>query len=162
MGARRYAEGTDVPVERSKAEIESLLRKHGATGFVSGWDDELGEQRIMCRIDGRMLRFTVTKPTPEDFVPEPGPGVPYDLSKRRRTGEKRAEQEHRRRWRAQLLVIKAKLEMIAAGEGSIDTEFLANVMLPSGETFGEWAAPQLEAAYEDGGMPPLLPSGGAG
>jgi hypothetical protein len=36
----RYAEKTDVPAERSRAEIESLLRRYGATGFLSGWADD--------------------------------------------------------------------------------------------------------------------------
>lgn len=36
---RRYAEGTDVPVDRSRAELERLLKPHGAAGCASGWDD---------------------------------------------------------------------------------------------------------------------------
>lgn len=36
----RYAEGTDVPVERSKAQIEEILRRYGASAFASGWDKQ--------------------------------------------------------------------------------------------------------------------------
>ena len=32
-----YAEGTSVPIERSKADIESMLVRYGAEQFVSGW-----------------------------------------------------------------------------------------------------------------------------
>lgn len=32
---RRYAEGTTVPVERTRAEIEKLVRQRGATSFGS-------------------------------------------------------------------------------------------------------------------------------
>lgn len=35
---RRYAEGTTVEVERSKMQIEELMRKHGATQFLNRWD----------------------------------------------------------------------------------------------------------------------------
>jgi hypothetical protein len=34
-----YAEGTLVSVERSKYEIETLLKKYGADQFASGWRD---------------------------------------------------------------------------------------------------------------------------
>jgi hypothetical protein len=35
----RYAEWTEVTVEKSKAEIEGLLRRYGATGFLYGWNE---------------------------------------------------------------------------------------------------------------------------
>ena len=34
-----FAEGPSVPIERSKAEIESMLVRYGAEQFVSGWGD---------------------------------------------------------------------------------------------------------------------------
>ena len=36
-----FAEGTSVPVERSKAELDGLLAKHGASQRAMGSDDEL-------------------------------------------------------------------------------------------------------------------------
>jgi len=33
-----YAENTKVPVEKTRAEIERLVGKYGATRFASGWD----------------------------------------------------------------------------------------------------------------------------
>ena len=35
---RRYAEGTSVPVDRSRAEIERALTRYGATGFGYQWE----------------------------------------------------------------------------------------------------------------------------
>jgi len=32
----KYAEGTEVPIDRSKAEIERVLAKYGADEFVYG------------------------------------------------------------------------------------------------------------------------------
>lgn len=52
-----------------------------------------------------------------------------------------------------------KLEAVAAGITTFEDEFLAHTLLPNGATVGEWAAPQIEAVYADGGrhMPALLP-----
>ena len=63
------------------------------------------------------------------------------------------EQAQRSRWRALLLVIKAKLEAIDAGIATFEDEFLAYTMLPGGETVGEWIAPQLDDVYATGVMP---------
>ena len=43
--ARRYAADTSVPVERSRSQLEQLLRVHGAQGFATGWD------QVQDRID---------------------------------------------------------------------------------------------------------------
>ena len=62
--------------------------------------------------------------------------------------------------RALLLVIKAKLEAVTAGISTIETEFLANIVLPDNTTAGEWMLPQIDRAYCTGEMPPLLPAAG--
>jgi hypothetical protein len=69
------------------------------------------------------------------------------------------EQAGRQKWRALVLVIKAKLEAVEAGIVTFEEEFLAHIMLPDGRTVGEWTRPQLEAVYSDGSMPALLPGG---
>ena len=66
----------------------------------------------------------------------------------------------RQRWRALLLVIKAKLEAVTAGISTIETEFLANIVLPDNTTAGEWMIPQIDQAYRTGQMPPMLPAAG--
>jgi len=49
----RYAQGTDVPAERSRAEIERTLSRYGAEGFLYGWDRE---RHVMAfRLGGRLL-----------------------------------------------------------------------------------------------------------
>ena len=55
--------------------------------------------------------------------------------------------------RALLLVIKAKLEAVTAGISTIETEFLANIVLPDNTTAGEWMLPQIDRAYCTGEMP---------
>jgi hypothetical protein len=49
----------------------------------------------------------------------------------------------RQRWRALLLVIKAKLEAIEAGVSTFETEWLPYVVLPGGKTVAEHIGPQI-------------------
>ena len=71
--------------------------------------------------------------------------------------EKEYEQAVRQRWRALALAIKAKLEMVESGITTLEQEFLAYIVLPSGQSVGEWLAPQMERADITGRMPALLP-----
>ena len=55
------------------------------------------------------------------------------------------------------MVIKAKLEAVESGISIFEEEFLAHLVLPDGKTVGQFMLPQVEAAYETGKMPKLLP-----
>jgi hypothetical protein len=57
------------------------------------------------------------------------------------------------------LLIKAKLEAVESEISTVETEFMTWMVLPNGETVGQWMMPQLEAIYQSGKMPPLLPGG---
>ena len=61
-GPFRAAEGTSVPAERSKAEIERLLHRYGADQFVSGWRE--GQAVIGFRMNNRNVRFLIPMPDP--------------------------------------------------------------------------------------------------
>jgi len=153
----RYAERTEVGSDRSRAEIERTLRRYGATAFAYGWGEQVAT--VMFEIAGRRMLFRLTMPDPNsrEFTRTPGKGLV-------RTPEAAAaawEQAGRQRWRALSLVIKAKLEAVAAGITTVEQEFLAHIVLPNGATVGEWARPQLAIAYERGQMPALMP-GSAG
>lgn len=71
--------------------------------------------------------------------------------------EKEYEQAVRQKWRALLLVIKAKLEAVESGITVFDDEFMAHIVMPDGNTLGSIMRPQIESAYSTGKMPPLLP-----
>jgi hypothetical protein len=149
----RYAEGTSVATEASRAEIERTLRRYKATGFMYGYE---GNRAVVAfRLDGRMIRFRLDMPDPKDraFTLTPSTQKPRSSD----AAEKAWEQACRQKWRALALVIKAKLEAVAAGITTVEDEFLAHTMLPDGSTVGEWARPQLALAYESGNMPALLP-----
>lgn len=52
-----YAKDTSVPVDRSKAEIERILIRYGADGFMYGWEGN--SAMILFRVRGKMLRFVL-------------------------------------------------------------------------------------------------------
>jgi hypothetical protein len=54
-------------------------------------------------------------------------------------------------------VIKAKLEAVESRIAEFESEFLANIVLPDGQTVGKFMQPQVEKAYKTGKMPLLLP-----
>lgn len=128
----RYAERTSVPVGKTKAELDALLAKHGAT--QRGVFEEVNRGIVMFTMRGRQVRLTVKLP------------------------KLNHEQESRTAWRRLLLVTKAKLELVADGSvEAFELEFLGNVLLPDGRTVHEALAPQLADSYSNGRMPPLLP-----
>jgi len=153
MSPGRYAERTDVASDRSRAEIERTLRRYGATAFAYGWDALCAT--VMFELANRRIRFRLPMPDRNDrvFTHTPGRG-------NRRSEEaidREWEQAQRQRWRALALVIKAKLEAVAAEITTVEQEFLAHIVLPDNSTVGDWAKPQLALAYERNTMPALMP-----
>jgi hypothetical protein len=150
-----YAANTSVSVEKSKAEIETLLTRYGASHFMSGWSPT--GSVIAFEVAARRVRFSLPLPQKDAArfthrLHSSG----RTISRAQTEAFKLWEQECRSRWRALALVIKAKLEAVESGISSFESEFLAHVMLPNGDTVGEWAAPQLARAYQSSEMPPLM------
>lgn len=139
---RRYAEGTSVPVDRTRGEVEKLLRKHGASGFLFG--EEHGKALLAFGMRDRRLRFIVPMPEPN----------------KTRSNERQVAAEVRRRWRALLLVLKAKLEAVASEIVLFDEEFLAHIVVNGNTTIGDHMIPQMKTALASGKLPPLLGEGG--
>lgn len=144
-----YASQTTVSPEKSRAEIEAILKRYGAShyGYMSGPD----KAAIAFQAKDRRLRFTLPMPL----------RVEYKTDKRGYWRSDAAIDTHwnqamRQRWRALALVIKAKLEAVEAGVSTFEEEFMANIVLPSGQTMAEYALPQIAQAYESNTMPSLL------
>jgi len=149
----RYAANTSVSVEKSRAEIERILQRYGCDDFA--YRNNRHRAQIAFSMNERMVRFDLELPDPEQFRPTPA-------GRRRRNDastHKAWEQACRQRWRALALVIKAKLEAVEAGITTFDVEFLPHMIVPGGKVFHEVALPQIEQAYLDGKMPPLLGPG---
>jgi hypothetical protein len=153
----RYAEGTAVPVEKTRVEIEETLRRFGADAFSSGYEER--RAFIAFRARGRFIRLTLALPDPgaKEFTQLPtgrprAPGVARD----------QYEAECRRRWRSLGLLVKAKVAAVSDGISEFEAEFLANVVLPDGQTVAHHARPAIAAAYENGEVPRLLPPSAGG
>ena len=132
---RKYAEDTKVPVGRSRAEIEQLLGRYGAEAFAFAAQAKLAT--ILFEVNQRRVRFVL--PLSDEAV------------------ESRRAREDRRRWRALLLCIKARLESVTSGIETFESAFFSHVVMPNGRTVFEEAQGLVAAAYETGKMQPLLP-----
>jgi len=152
----RYAADTSVSQDKSRNEIEATLKRYGATSFM--YASEATAAMIGFRISDRMVKFVLPMPDPQarEFTHTPARGTLRSPAE----AEKAWEQAGRQRWRALALVIKAKLEAVAAGITTIEDEFLAHTVLPDGSTVGQFMKPQIALAYERGSMPTTLLLGG--
>lgn len=121
-----FAEKTSVPVDRSKAEIDSLLRKYGADQIASSW--EASGARLGFRMNGRAILF---------HLPLPGEDDP---------------QEIRRRWRALVLILKGKLVAATTGITTFEEEFLAHIVTEDGRTVSEHVIPRLKNGSINGAL----------
>lgn len=155
----KYAEQTTVSSERSRAEIETILGRYGATSFAYMWQGTTA--LILFEYKEKRIRFMLKLPSRDDkkikYTPERG------TVRSREAQEKAYEQAVRQKWRALALVIKAKLEAVESGISVFEEEFMANIVLPNGQTTAEYMIPQINEAYRLGQMPPMLPmlNGGA-
>ena len=147
----RYARTTSVTVSQSRVELEGILERYGADAF--GYATDKGRVDIAFRIDGRHVRMTVPMPliTDDEFQTTWTGRLAAES-----TVKSQWEQACRSRWRALVLVVKAKLEAVAVGISTVEREFLADIMLPDGRTIGATIAPQIAESYRTGNMPPLL------
>jgi hypothetical protein len=148
----KFAEGTSVPVEKSRAEIEKMIVRYGATS--TAFMNAPGRAMIVFECIGRRVMFELPLPDVKDNK------FAYDGRRNVRTPQKRHdawEQACRQRWRALALVIKAKLEAVESGITTFEDEFLAHIVMPDGKRFADHAKPAIAKIYDSGEMLPLLP-----
>lgn len=133
----RYAEGTKVTVESSRGEISGILAKHGVQRM--GWMGAPEGDQLMFELGGGSYRLDIRKPTMAE-VRALYPNA-YDH-------QAKLDGEWRRRWRANVLLLKAKLEFVASGDTTLDRELLPYRLLKGGMT--------VEETIVSGGMPALM------
>lgn len=146
----RYAEGTKVPVESSRGEITGILAKHGVTRM--GWASEPAGDTLMFELGGYSFRFNIARATLEEvkerYIADGGRwNLVYDP-------QAKVDAEWRRRWRANVLLLKAKLEFIDSGDTTLIRELLPYAVLKGGRT--------VEEEIAGGGLPLLTAGGGRG
>lgn len=137
MTVRRYAEGTKVSVDSSRGDITGILTKHGVQRM--GWTSDAGKgDSLVFELEGGTYRLTMVRPDMA-WAKREHPNA-YDWTAK-------IEGEWRRRWRANVLLLKAKLEFIESGDTTLDRELLPYRVLKGGKT--------VEETLIAGGLPML-------
>jgi len=146
----RYAKDTSVSVAKSKAEIEDIVQRYGANGFLSGWEDD--RAFVQFKMQNRLIKINFQLPdrNSREFTETPSRRWARDED----AALKAWEQACRQRYRALALYVKAILEAIESGIITFDEGFLPHIVLPNRQTVAQWI--QVEAVYESGKMPQKL------
>jgi len=134
----KYAEKTQVPVSRSKAQIEGELIRYGVQEYAFGTSPR--GSGIIFKHQVKTYKINVNSPNRDEFATQ-----------------KQFEQAERSRWRLLLLCIKAKLNLIQSGQSAFEDEFLAYMALPDGSTVGEFMRlPENVSMLEKSEMPKMI------
>lgn len=145
-----FAADTSTSVEKTRAELETVIRKYGADAFAYATDEN--KAMIQFRASGKQVRFILPLPAQSEkrFTHQ------TYRSWKPRTKEaalKEWEQACRSSWRALFLAVKAKLVAVESKIATFEQEFMAYVVLPNGNTAGEEIIPMINKAYLSGRMP---------
>lgn len=138
-----YVDKTRVPVEASKGELRALLLKHGADHIVLADDTvafTLGARRVWMRLE------LLGQPS----IPQPRGWLGWTPTQREAWVRRTSSQLVRQQWRATLLIIKAKLELVALGGSTVEREFLADIVMPDGSTVWDCVQHRIDLAYASG------------
>lgn len=146
-----FASNTDVPISKSRLEIEAMLQRNGATGIASAWDGDTGRHFLEFKIPVldavRIVRIEVPMPSIDD--PETR-YTPTGKLRESSAAQRSWEQACKQRWRQMKLILHAKLEAIRVGISTVEREFLADLVMPDGRTVGQHALPHLPNALDGG------------
>ena len=127
---KRYAEGTPVTVERSRGEIGGILASHGVERM--GWTTSPEGDDLLFELAGHRFRFQIIKPDEAEvrrlYANLYAPQVDWPA---------KVAAEWRRRWRANVLLLKAKLEFIDSGDTTLERELLPYMLTAGGQTVAE-------------------------
>lgn len=146
-----YAKTTTVTPEKSLQEIKSTLIRFGANRDSFTYAERGRWVGIQFDTANRTVRLEMTLPDRELFA--------LDRYRRRRIEtaiDKDWDQACRQRWRTLTILVKAKMAAIEDGISTFEREFMADLLLPSGQTVGQ--AVDIDEAMRTGDVPSLVPS----
>ncbi|MBT2566997.1 hypothetical protein J7I84_10940 [Arthrobacter sp. ISL-85] len=145
-----YTRGDSFSVEDSREHIERALLDFGATDVRFSQRERLSA--IAFTAGGRQFRIVISLPQPDRIPPLRG-----ELPKvhGREVTAKAQEIAARRFWHAFALSTDAKLAAAAAGVASLESEFLAHVVLPGNRTVIDELEPVIASAYRSGQRPSI-------
>ncbi len=145
-----YASTTQVSADKSKAEIERILMRYGASGFA--YANEPGRAMVMFHAEGRRIRFVLPLPLIAEFrYDKDAKGRDITWRERPKARQESTHQQAiRTKWRCLVLAIKSKLECVESGIETFEQAFLANILLANNETVGQAVIPRLAEACPNG------------
>lgn len=148
----KYGQTTSVPVERSQAEIKKLLKSQDCES-PRAVDTEEG-YGVEFIYNDRLIRFLIRFPEMDD------PNICETETGKTRTEsqiEKAWDQEVKRLFRALLMCLKMKFEIVESGISCFDEEFMAHTVDPiTKQTYGTMLKPMLEARLIGSDVSPTL------
>lgn len=159
--ARKFASSTIISVSSTLEDIEQILRRYGASGFLQhkNYDQGYFVLAFQTKIGSFMLHIPL--PDPEEFSPDK-PAVRINNATEKNAFKNRYDQEFARIMRAVFNLIKMKLVAIDEGITTLEKEFFGDLVVFTEEgkqqTVYEWYAPQVEHLRKERLMPPLLPA----
>ena len=116
-----------------------MYARHTTVGVgQSRGEIERLQARVQFRLHDRIVRFVIKLPD------------------RHKLSGPRYEQAERQRWRALLLVLKAKLESVESAIETFEHAFLSQIVMPNDQTVGDLVLPHVAIAYKGGRMPRAL------
>jgi hypothetical protein len=140
-------QNTSVPAEKSAAEIEALLQRHGAA--------KMGKEYA----NGRITSMYFEMATPEGSFPFRMPvkvDAVYTIFTRNRvlsqSQQARYEQAERTAWRIAREWVKGQLDMIQTQMVTLTEVFFPYMLIENGQTAFE--------VFRDGGLSALMPPAG--
>lgn len=143
MARRKYAEGTEVSIGRSRDEIENTLERFGASGQLWLRDNEREVVTIGFKCEERTYKFTIRLPPLGDFRTTPsGRWERTDIQ-----AKNAQDAETRRRFRSLANYIKAILDAIDTGIIEAEEALMPYLVLHSGETVYERVQLQLKDGF---------------
>lgn len=143
-----YTRGDSISVGASREHIERSLSTFGATDVFVSHRGQVNA--ISFRACGRQFRMVLP------LVQAKGRGaVPDGVSEvpGRDPTAKVLELDARRFWHALAVVTDAKLAAVTAGVATLESEFLAHVVLPGNRTVMDEFEPVIASAYRSGERP---------
>jgi hypothetical protein len=160
MSPRRFAESTDVPVSRTKAELEELLAQHDARATAVFNSQDFAA--IAFEMEGRrvMMKLHLPDPRAREFTHGRINQHAGEIELTQARAKARHDKACRQKWRALLLAVKAKLVSVQEGVETFEDAFMAHVVMPDGQTVADLVRPRIASAYAENKMVPLLPYGG--
>jgi hypothetical protein len=160
MRLRKFAESTDVPVSKTKAELEDLLTQHGATSTAVFNSPEFAAIAFEMASRRVVIKLNLPNPKARQFTHGRINQHAGEIELTAERARARHEKACRQKWRALLLAVKAKLVSVQEGVETFEDAFMAHFVMPDGQTVADHVRPRIATAYREQRMAPLLPRGG--